>query len=167
MKYVEIYVKTALSKSGLESTDYALNPYKGCEHRCVYCYSPYVIHMPLEEWNGVVYVKRNLPTVLDKELKKKKGFITIGTVTDAYQPAEKKYEITRKSLEVLRRHRRDISILTKSSLILRDIDIIERIPHAEIGVTITTLQEEWRRKIEPNASSIDERLRILEEFRGK
>jgi len=167
LKYVEIYVKTALSKSGLESTDYALNPYKGCEHRCVYCYSPYVIHMPLEEWNGVVYVKRNLPTVLDKELKKKKGFITIGTVTDAYQPAEKKYEITRKSLEVLRRHRRDISILTKSSLILRDIDIIERIPHAEIGVTITTLQEEWRRKIEPNASSIDERLRILEEFRGK
>jgi len=167
LKYVEIYVKTALSKSGLESTDYALNPYKGCEHRCVYCYSPYVIHMPLEEWNGVVYVKRNLPTVLDKELKKKKGFITIGTVTDAYQPAEKKYEITRKSLEVLRRHRRDISILTKSSLILRDIDIIERIPHAEIGVTITTLQEEWRRKIEPNASSIDERLRILEEFRDK
>jgi len=167
LRYVEVYVKNALVKSGLEGTDYALNPYKGCEHRCVYCYSPYVLHMPMEEWNRVVYIKRNLPTVLDKELKKKRGMISIGTVTDAYQPAEKKYEITRKSLEVLRKHKRRVSILTKSSLVLRDADIIGSIPYAEIGVTITTLHEDWRKKIEPHASPVDERMQVLEELRDK
>ena len=166
MRYIEIYVKRALSKSGLEGTDYALNPYRGCEHRCIYCYSPYVLHMPLEEWNEVVYVKRNLPTVLNKELKKRKGIITIGTVTDAYQPAEEVYEITRKSLEVLKKHRRRISILTKSSLILRDMDILKNMD-AEIGVTVTTMREEWRKKIEPNASPIPERFQVLEEFKDR
>ena len=163
MKYIEIYVKNALARSKLENTDYALNPYIGCEHRCVYCYAPYVLHIPLEEWNSVVYVKRNIPTVLDRELKKKEGLITIGTVTDAYQPAEKKYELTRRCLEVLKKHKRRISILTKSSLILRDKDILKDMD-AEIGVTLTTLDDEKRRKIEPYASSVDERLEVLEEF---
>ncbi len=163
LKYIEIYVKNALSKSRLENTDYALNPYIGCEHRCVYCYAPYVLHIPLEEWNSIVYVKRNIPTILDRELKKKKGLITIGTVTDAYQPAEKKYEITRKCLEVLKKHKRKISILTKSSLILRDEDILREMD-VEIGVTITTVDDSIRKKIEPYASSVDERLQVLEEF---
>jgi len=167
LRYIEVYVKTALSKSNLENTDYALNPYRGCEHRCVYCYSPFVIHMPIEEWNNVVYVKKNLPTVLNKELKRKRGIISIGTVTDAYQPAEKIYGITRKSLDVLKRHRRKISLLTKSSLILRDMDIIKEIPEAEVGVSITAWRDEWRRKIEPHASPIEERFQVLEEFRDK
>jgi len=163
LKYIEIYVKNALARSRLENTDYALNPYIGCEHRCIYCYAPYVLHIPLEEWNRVVYVKRNIPTVLDRELKKKEGFITIGTVTDAYQPAEKKYELTRKCLEVLKKHGRKISILTKSSLILRDKDILKDM-NAEIGVTITTLDDEIRKRIEPYSASIDERLSVLENF---
>ncbi len=165
LRYIEIFVKNALSQSKLQSTDYALNPYRGCEHQCVYCYSPYVLHMPIDEWKRYVYVKINLPTVLNKELKRKRGFITIGTVTDAYQPAERKYEITRKSLEVLLRNRARISILTKSSLILRDLDIIKNFDEAHIGVTITTLDDSLRRKTEPNSSSIDSRLRVLEEFR--
>lgn len=166
MKYIEIYVKHALSKSKLKNTDYALNPYRGCEHRCVYCYAPYVLHIPLEEWNRVVYVKRNLPTVLDKELRRKRGRVEIGTVTDAYQPAEKRYEITRMSLEVLKKHKASISILTKSSLILRDNDILKNMD-AEIGVTITTPDDDLRRKIEPYASSVDARIQVLEEFAGK
>ena len=165
MQYIEIFVKNALSKSKLQATDYALNPYKGCEHQCVYCYAPYVLHIPIDEWRKKIYVKVNLPTVLNKELKRKRGFITIGTVTDAYQPGERKYEITRKSLEVLLRHRTRISILTKSSLILRDLDIIKNFDEAHIGVTITTLDDSLRRKIEPNSSSIDSRLRVLEEYR--
>ncbi len=163
MKYIEIYVKNALARSKLENTDYSLNPYIGCEHRCIYCYAPYVLHIPLEEWNSVVYVKRNIPTVLDRELKKKEGLITIGTVTDAYQPAEKKYELTRRCLEVLKKHKKRISILTKSSLILRDKDILKDMD-AEIGVTLTTLDDDKRRKIEPYASSVDERLEVLKEF---
>ena len=163
MKYIEVYVKNALARSKLENTDYSLNPYIGCEHRCVYCYAPYVLHIPPEEWNSVVYVKRNIPTVLDRELKKKDGLITIGTVTDAYQPVEKKYEITRRCLEVLKKHKRKISILTKSSLILRDKDILKEMD-TEIGVTLTTLDDDKRIKIEPYASSVEERLKVLEEF---
>ena len=123
--------------------------------------------MPLEEWRSKVYVKINLPTVLNRELKKKRGFVTIGTVTDAYQPAEKKYEITRKSLEVLLRHRTRISILTKSSLILRDADLLERFDSPHVGVTITTLDDELRRKIEPKSDSVDSRIKVLEEMHGK
>ena len=167
MKYIEIFVKKALSKSKLQGTDYSLNPYKGCEHQCIYCYSPYVLHIPIDEWKRKIYVKVNLPTVLNRELKKKRGFITIGTVTDAYQPAEKKYEITKKSLEVLLKHKARISILTKSSLILRDLNIIKNFQEAHIGVTITTLDDNIRRKIEPKSSSVDSRLQVLEEFRGK
>ena len=167
MQYIEIFVKNALSKSKLQATDYALNPYKGCEHQCVYCYAPYVLHIPIDEWRKKIYVKVNLPTVLNRELKRKKGFITIGTVTDAYQPGEKKYEVTRKSLEILLRHRARISILTKSSLILRDEDVLKKFEEAHVGVTITTLDDELRRKIEPNSDSVDSRLRVLNEFRGK
>ncbi len=167
MQYTEIFVKNALSRSKLQATDYALNPYRGCEHQCVYCYSPYVLHIPIEEWRKRVYVKVNLPTVLNKELKRKKGFITIGTVTDAYQPAEQKYEITRKSLRVLLKHQARISILTKSSLILRDLDIIKNFQEAHIGVTITTLNDALRRKIEPNSDSVDSRLQVIDEFTGK
>ena len=169
MKYIEIYVKRALSRSGLEGTDYALNPYKGCEHQCVYCYSPFVTHMPSEDWKSVVYVKRNLPTLLNKELKRMNntGFITIGTVTDAYQPAEKKYEITKKSLEVLLKYNARISILTKSSLILRDLELLKKFKEAHIGTTVTTLDEDMRRKIEPKSSSVDSRLEVLKEFEGK
>ncbi len=166
MKYIEIHVKHALSKSKLKNTDYALNPYRGCEHRCVYCYAPYVLHIPLEEWNSTVYVKRNLPTVLDKELRRKKGHVEVGTVTDAYQPAERRYEITRMSLEVLKKHNANISVLTKSSLILRDKDILENM-NAEIGVTITTPVDALRKKIEPYASPVDERMQVLEEFAGR
>ena len=169
MKYIEIYVKRALSKSGLEGTDYALNPYKGCEHQCVYCYSPFVTHSPMGQWRNVVYIKRNLPTVLNMELKRMNeiGFITIGTVTDAYQPAEEKYELTRKSLQVLLKYNARISILTKSSLILRDIDLLAKFREAHVGVTITTLNDNLRKKIEPNASDINSRLRVMEKFGGK
>ncbi len=169
LRYIEIFVKRALSKSLLEATDYALNPYRGCEHQCIYCYSPFVTHMPIDEWRSVVYVKRNLPTALNIELKKmkKRGFITIGTVTDAYQPAEKKYEITRKSLYVLLKYDARISILTKSSLILRDIDILEKFKEVHVGITITTLDDDMRRKIEPGSSSVDSRLSVIEEFEGR
>ncbi len=165
---VEIFVKNALSKSKLSNAEYSLNPYRGCEHRCVYCYAPYVLHMSLDEWNSRVRVKVNLPTVLDREMKRKRprGNISIGTVTDAYQPCERKYEITRKSLQVLQKYRAKITILTKSSLVLRDSDLLSKLEGAEVGVTITTTDEHFRRKVEPGASSIGERFRVLDELPG-
>jgi DNA repair photolyase len=188
MKINEINCKTALSASRLPGLDYALNPYRGCEHNCVYCYAPSVLNEK-RKWGSFVDVKRNLPNVLAEELKKKcdgkrqrrfpsnvwnclwqfqskKGRVGIGTVTDAYQPAEKKYEITRRCLEILLKHDFPVCIQTKSSLILRDVDILKKFSEKEVGFTITAIDDEARKKYEPCSSSVEERLnalRILEE----
>jgi len=161
MKINEITCKTGLSASRLPGLDYALNPYRGCEHNCVYCYAPAVLKEK-RRWGSFVDVKRNLPNILAKELKKKeKGRIGIGTVTDAYQPAEKKYGITRRCLEILLKHDFPVCIQTKSSLILRDVDILKKFSEKEIGFTITTIDDEIRKKYEPYSSSVEERLNAL------
>ncbi len=169
MKYREIYVKNALSRSKIKSVDYSLNPYRGCEHRCSYCYASFVLHIPTEKWNSEVLVKINLPTILDRELKKigSRAHVLIGSVTDGYQPAEKKYEITRKSLAVLLKHGAKLNILTKSSLIARDKEIIEKFEYAEVGISISTLDEEMRKKTEPFSSPAEERFNALSQFSSK
>lgn len=161
----EIKVKTALSPSQLPGLDYALNPYRGCAHACVYCYAPSVIHWDKGKWGELVEVKINLPRVLSKELRtKKKGVVGLGTVTDPYQPAEKKYEITRRCLELLLMHDFPVCIQTKSSLVLRDMDLLKRFSNVEVGLTLTTLDDRVRERMEPGASSVEERLYALEEL---
>ncbi len=160
----EIKVKTALSPSRLLGLDYALNPYRGCEHACIYCYAPSVIHWDKEKgkWGNVVEAKVNLPRILSKDLRtKKKGIVGIGTVTDPYQPAEKKCEITRRCLELLLMHDFPVCIQTKSSLVLRDIDLLKRFSNIDVGITLTTLDDSVRQKLEPGASSVEERLHTL------
>lgn len=160
----EIYCKTALSKSLLPNLEYALNPYRGCEHSCIYCYAPAVLREK-RTWGSFVDVKVNIPIVLAKELrKKKKGVIGIGTVTDAYQPIELKYELTRKCLHELQKYDFPISIQTKSSLILRDLGIINKFDVKDVGVTITSIDSELTKKYEPNPSSVEERFEILRKF---
>ncbi len=164
-KIQEIKVKTALSPSRLPGLDYALNPYRGCEHACVYCYAPSVIHWDRGKWGDVVEVKVNLPRILSKELRtKKKGVVGLGTVTDPYQPAEKKYEITRRCLELLLLHDFPVCIQTKSSLVLRDMDLLKKFSNVEVGITLTTNDDRVREKLEPGASSVTERLRALSEL---
>jgi DNA repair photolyase len=161
----EILVKTALSPSKLPGLGYALNPYRGCEHACVYCYAPSVIHWDKGKWGELVEVKVNLPRVLSKELKvKKKGVVGLSTVTDPYHPAEKKYEITRRCLELLLMHDFPVCIQTKSSLVLRDMDLLKRFSNIEVGVTLTTLNEGVREKLEAGASSVAQRLNALSEL---
>jgi len=162
----EIKVKTALSPSQLPGLDHALNPYRGCAHACVYCYAPSVIHWDKGKWGELVEVKINLPRILSKELRaKKKGVVGLGTVTDPYQPAEKKYELTRRCLELLLMHDLPVCIQTKSSLVLRDIDLLKGFSNIEVGITLTALDDRVRGKMEPGASSVDERLRALAELR--
>ncbi|GFO96929.1 hypothetical protein ig2599ANME_1124 [groundwater metagenome] len=162
----EIKVKTALSPSQLPCLDYAINPYRGCAHACVYCYAPSVIHWDKGKWGELVEVKINLPRLLSKELRaKKKGVVGLGTVTDPYQPAEKRYELTRRCLELLLMHDFPVCIQTKSSLVLRDTDLIKSFSNIEVGISLTTLDERVREKMEPGASSVDERLRALSELR--
>lgn len=166
MKYIEIFSKTALSKSSLEGTDYSLNPYIGCQHACTYCYAPYVLRRDPDEWTKTILVKKNLPLLLEKELKRKRGSILISSVTDPYQPAENVYHITRQALEILKNHNNRVSILTKSALILRDFELICKIHDIEVGVSFSTLNEFLKQRVEPQSSTVAQRLQILQKFAG-
>lgn len=157
----ETSCKYALSRSRLPGYYYALNPYRGCGHRCIYCYAPDVLREK-RGWGTFVDVKRNLPAVLSKEIKRKKeGVVGIGTVTDAYQPLEKKFEITRMSLEQLLREDFPICIQTKSDLVLRDLDLIVKFSDVEVGFTTAFLSEETRKLFEPYAPPMENRFSAL------
>jgi DNA repair photolyase len=159
-----------LSKSGISSVEYAVNPYVGCQHGCVYCYARFMKRFTghKEEWGKFVDVRVNASQVLARELSRTvKGLVMLSSVTDPYQPLEKKYELTRKCLQKLLMHQFPITILTKSSLILRDLDLLARFSNCEIGFTITTIVDDDRRKFESNSSPVEERLSALEELREK
>jgi DNA repair photolyase len=165
MNINEICCKTALSASSLPGLDYSMNPYRGCQHNCAYCYVPNVLRIPRYKWGSFVDVRTNMPVILSKEVKKKKpGVVGISTVTDPYQPVEKKYRLTRYCLEQLLRYGFPVCIQTKSSLVERDMDIISRFSNAEIMMSIGTIKEDVRELLEPNASSVEERLNTLRQF---
>jgi DNA repair photolyase len=155
----ETQCKSIISKSRL-GTDYSINPYRGCGHACAYCYAPYVLREN-RKWGEFVEVKTNAPEILDKDLKRNKpGRIFISSVTDPYNPCEKKYMLTRKILEKLVNTKFSISLQTKSVLVLRDVDILKKLD-CEVGMTITTFDEKARKIFEPNTYSSDERLNAL------
>jgi DNA repair photolyase len=159
METREIKCKTIMSKSGLHDSDFSINPYRGCQHACIYCYAPTILREK-RLWGTFLDVKINASDVLPKEiLKNKKGNILISSVTDPYQPAEAKYKITRSILEKLNKDF-FVSILTKSSLVLRDLDLFKKL-NCEVGLTITTLDEKFAKVFEPNCSSPQQRLEAL------
>jgi len=161
----EMHCRTALSPSLLPSIDYTLNPYYGCQHGCIYCYVPNVFKINRQEWGKFVKPKTNIPNILARELKKKKrGIVGISTVTDPYQPLEKKYKLTRYCLEQLKRYDYPINILTKSSLITRDIDIIQKFSQSAVGISISSLYPGELENFEPNSSLILDRLDALTKF---
>jgi DNA repair photolyase len=160
----EIQCKSILTKSGIEGVDYAINPYVGCAHGCAYCYAVFMKRFTghSEEWGTFVDVKVNAAQVLSRQLRRAKpGNITFGTVTDAYHPLEAEYGVTRQCLEVLLDHHFPVSILTKSALVLRDLDLIKKLKDSEVAFTINTLDEEVKRRFEPGASPIAARLQAL------
>lgn len=165
MRITEVKCKTALSKSNLPGLDYSLNPYRGCQHNCAYCYVPNVLRIKRNEWGSFVDVRTNIPTVLSKELKNKKpGVVAISTVTDPYQPVENKYKLTRYCLEQLLIHDFPVCIQTKSDLVTRDIDLISEFSKAEVMFSIGTLNDNERKILEPNSSPIQNRLDALKQF---
>lgn len=151
--------KSALSDSKLES-DYSLNPYKGCSHGCQYCYSPYVTREE-RSWGDFVDVKRNIPKILSEELKRKaKGTVRLSSVTDPYQEAEEEYELTRRCLKQISKYDFPAVIQTKSDLVKRDMDILSEIT-VDVGLTITSLDDDFREKFEPDAPSVSDRLSAI------
>lgn len=162
MRIQEIECKTALSASSLPGLTYSLNPYRGCEHNCAYCYAPNVLRVPREGWGSDLKVKKNIPVVLAYELKKKKpGVVGISTVTDPYQPLEKKYTLTRFCLEQLLLYDFPVHIQTKSALVIRDIDLLTRFTNSQVMFSIGTLHDNERRLLEPQTSSIQDRVTAL------
>ncbi len=156
----EIKVKNYLSKSNLPGFDFVINPYIGCSHACLYCYASFMkrITNHIENWGSFIDIK-----LTDKELDLKKiqnKNIFMSSVTDCYLPLEKDYLITRNILEELERVSCNLTISTKSSLILRDLDILKRFKNLTICISINTVNERFKNDMD-KASSIKERINTL------
>lgn len=158
----EIHAKSILGKSGI--SDYCVNCYTGCLHNCVYCYARFMKRFSghHEPWGQFLDIKVNAPEVLLKEVKRNPpGRVFMSSVCDAYQPAEQKYELTRKCLRILLDSDFHVGILTKSKLVIRDLDVMQGHDNVEVGMTITTMDESIRSKIEPAASPSMDRINAL------
>ena len=168
MKVKEIFAKTILTKTAISSFDYCINPYVGCGHGCRYCYASFMKRFTghLEPWGEFIDVKVNAPYLLRKQLKRaKQGVVALSTVTDPYQPIEKKYRLTRKCLEALLETQFSVNLLTRSSLCLRDMDLFKQFKNIEVGLSITTHDERIRKMFEPNSPSIQSRVNTLRTLR--
>lgn len=165
----EIQVKTVLTPSGISGLDYSLNPYVGCAHGCAYCYADFMRRFSghTEPWGTFVDIKRNAPELLRAELARKRpGVIGLSLVTDPYQPLEKTYGLTRRCLETLLDFPEfSLTVLTRSTLVLRDIDLLRRLARVEVGLSVTTDDDRVRRLFEPRAPTIGRRLAALRRLR--
>ena len=170
-EYIEAPCKTALNRVSGMPFRWSLNPYRGCVHGCHYCYArathAYLGMNAGEDFATRIVVKTNFAEVLGKELARPswpRERVSIGTATDAYQPCEGRYRITRRVLEALRDHRTPVSIVTKSTLVLRDLDLLTDLAltvGATVYFTVTTLEPGLWRAIEPGTPHPLKRLEIL------
>ena len=163
MKVRKTLCKTLLNKSGL--ADFTLNCYVGCSHRCLYCYARYMKKFKdrPEDWGDFVDVKVNAPEALAKQLRKIKAprEVFMSSICDGWQPLEARYKLSRACLKLLLEAGLEVSILTKSSLIERDFDILSAYKTSGLGMTITTLDKNLQGTLEPFASSTQERINTL------
>ncbi|HEU5352099.1 MAG TPA: radical SAM protein [Terracidiphilus sp.] len=154
--------------------DWAINPYRGCEFACRYCYARYThefLEMTPEDFEHKIYFKQNAAWLLEQELKHRKPgeHIALGTATDPYQPLERRQRVTRSILEVFARTRGfQLGIVTKSALIARDIDLLREIDQRHtltIHLTVTTMNAQLARILEPRAPRPDLRMQTLARLR--
>jgi len=147
------------SKDNLFAGDYTIDPYQNCEFGCLYCDSSY---------DKNIYVKTNVDAVLDKELSNVlKGRVIVGSVHDPYQKAEEKYEITRSLLKIIKKHGFPCHILTKSEIILRDLDILSELKDCIVTISIISLNDKVVNIFEKNVSSPKIRLETLKKLSDK
>src|SRR6266480_459067 len=154
--------------------DRSINPYRGCEHGCVYCFArpshAYLGLSPGLDFESKLFVKPNAPELLEREISAANyspRTIAIGTNTDPYQPIERRYEVMRRILEVLERAGHPVGIVTKSALVLRDIDILARMAErnlAKVALSVTTLAAKLARTMEPRAATPARRLEALRQL---
>ncbi len=166
VRVAEVACKSVLSKSGI--SDYAVNCYRGCAHACLYCYARFMARFSGHEgerWGTFVDAKTNAPEALARDLDRAKpGRVMLSSVCDGWQPLEERYRLSRRCLELLIRYAFPVGILTKGALVARDIEVM-RGGDVDVGVTLTTVDEDVRRFLEPGASPVAERLDVLRRAR--
>ena len=172
----EVYPETAksiISRNDSPDLNFeqSINPYRGCEHGCSYCYArpthAYLGHSPGLDFETKLYAKINAATLLEAELANPRyvpKVIALGAVTDPYQPVEREHRITRSILEVLDRSGHPVGIVTKSALVVRDVDILARMAKRrlfKVAISVTTLDRKVARKMEPRAATPPRRLEAI------
>lgn len=171
--FLDVFPKTIVNK--VTSPDvgmgYSMNMYQGCEHGCIYCYArnthEFWGYSAGLDFERRILVKKEAPLLLEKFIKRKSWKahpIVMSGNTDCYQPAEKRYEITRKCLEVFLKYRHPVGIITKNALILRDLDIMKALAKDNliaVNISITSLSEDTRRVLEPRTATIKKRLETV------
>src|SRR6478735_7978498 len=175
-QYIEVFPKTIVNK--VESPDvgmmYSMNPYQGCEHGCIYCYArntfEYWGYSAGLDFESKILVKKNAPELLRKFLMNEKWDATpimLSGNTDCYQPAEQKYRLTRKLLEVCNEFNQPVGLITKNAGMLRDKDILQKMASKKlvsILVSITSFDEDLRRVMEPRTTTGKQRIRLIKEL---
>lgn len=178
-QFVEVHPKSIVNK--VDSPDlrmpYSMNPYQGCEHGCVYCYArnshEYWGYGAGLDFERRILVKTNAPELLEARILSRSwrpDTIMLSGNTDCYQPAEKRYEITRKCLKVFAKYRHPVGIITKNALVTRDLDILEDLASDNlvvVSVSITSLSEQTRLLLEPRTTTIAKRLEAVERLSQK
>ena len=174
IKIQEVQAKSIIGTTSVPSADYVINPYTGCQFGCMYCFATFMgrfVGESNDNWGNYLYVKTNAVELMQKDIKRlmKKNphpRIAISTVTDPYQGAENKYRLTRGILQTFANHNYQgrVSILTKSPIVLKDIDILKKIKNAEVGLSITTSDDKLSRFLEVRAPSAGTRIRTLQKL---
>jgi len=170
-EYVEVRVKSVLNRVEGMPFRWSVNPYRGCVHGCPFCYARKT-HWFLDQdgvanWSRRIFVKVNAPDILRAELARptwRREEVAVGTATDPYQPIEGKYRITRRILQVLCEFRTPASLVTRSPLVVRDLDVLQdlaRRAHVTVCVSIATLDTRLARELEPGVAPPTQRLQAV------
>lgn len=171
--YLPVFPKTIVNKVKSKdiSLSYSMNAYQGCEHGCIYCYArnshEFWGYSAGLDFERRILVKKDAPKLLEVLLKKKSWkahTIAMSGNTDCYQPAEKKFEITRQCLKVFLKYKHPVTIITKNTLILRDLDVLKDLTKdnlISVNISITSLSEDTRRILEPRTATIKKRLETV------
>ena len=160
--------KTALNRVAGMDFKWSLNPYRGCVHGCHYCFARrYHAHLELDpgdDFTGIIFVKGNCPEVLARELSRRswrRDTVAVGTATDPYQPIEGKYRLTRHCLEAFAAWRTPVALLTKGTLAVRDVDVLQELTRktdSTVCFSVTTVDRETARRLEPGTPPPEKRL---------
>ena len=177
VQYQEITCRSALNKVAGMPFAWTLNPYRGCTHGCHYCFARrYQSHLELDSgdaFSSIILIKVNFADVLRRELKRatwRPALVTFGTATDPYQPIEGRYELSRRTLEVLLDHPTPLGLITKGPLVIRDTDLLAelgRLTQCTVYVSVPTTDTDAWEKLEPGTSPPSQRLRAVSQLAAR